>query len=300
MVLKLSSLIVSTIVCVSLVSAVSYRNRNENHHAFTQDDRIAFPELAGPQRQRPVIQVEYFENGTTIATYGDGTPVVRPATATETEHTESSTRLTGILNDLFSLFFFCRLLHSKHSKFDSISIWCIFIGGNPSRVSIDASLPSIEPKCLADDGTSFYCTKVENYPRSLIDNLLSKNADTIIFKSDKLDNELDQRFGGLPNDEPLCEFTDEVIYPESGLTHEDIPFFIVNTQKQQGVRVERCTTPDQSCTSKISFPLGYKSVCRQNHVYRELISPSNDLTALEKRKFKFPSCCSCMLQRINA
>lgn len=154
------------------------------------------------------------------------------------------------------------------------------------------------PKCLASDGTSIYCTKVQNYPRTLIENLLRTNSDTILFKSDKLDNELDMRFGGLPNDEPLCEFSDEVIYPESGITHDDVPFFIVNTQQQQGVRVERCLNPDQSCTSKISFPLRYKSVCRQNYVYRELISPSNDLTALEKRKFKFPSCCSCMLQRV--
>lgn len=127
---------------------------------------------------------------------------------------------------------------------------------------------------------------------------MRSNADTILFKSDKLDNELDQRFGGFPNDEALCEFSDEVIYPQSGVTHDDIPFFIVNTQQQQGVRVEKCRDPDLPCSSKISLPLGYKSVCRQNYVYRELISPSNDLTALEKRNFKFPSCCSCMLQRV--
>lgn len=155
----------------------------------------------------------------------------------------------------------------------------------------------VQPKCLASDGSSYYCTKVQGYPRSLIENLVRANADSILFKSDKLDNEVDQRFGGEPNDEPLCEYFDEVIYPESGVTQGDIPFFIVNTEKQQGVRVERCRGPDQSCTSKINLPNGYKSVCRQNYVYRELISPSNDLTSLEKRKFKFPSCCSCMLQR---
>lgn len=79
-----------------MASAVEHRRRNEPHHAFAQDDRIAFPGTSGA-RQRPEIQVEYLENGTTIATYADGTPVHRPDMATETVLIETSTRLTGII-----------------------------------------------------------------------------------------------------------------------------------------------------------------------------------------------------------
>lgn len=93
MVLKFGSLIVSTIVCISLESVVAYRTHGENQYTFPQNDRIAFPEGT---RQRPAIEVEYFENGTTIARYADGTPVVRPDTATGLLPTESNPRLSGI------------------------------------------------------------------------------------------------------------------------------------------------------------------------------------------------------------
>lgn len=92
MVLKFGSLFVSTIVCVSLGSVVAYRTHSVNHHAFTEDDRIAFPEGT---HQRPAIEVEYFENGTTIARYADGTPVVRPDTAFGLLPTESNSRSSG-------------------------------------------------------------------------------------------------------------------------------------------------------------------------------------------------------------
>lgn len=280
-------------MCVSLVYA-GIRPHSENHHAFVMpNDRLQYP--SDTERQRPTIRVEYFENGTTIATYADGTPVVRPATAITESHyqltpsqlnstgssSSSSTRLTGTF-----------VPRRPRHQIEPFQI--VFPGDTSRRHDRNAT---IEPKCLSVDGTKQYCTNVEDYPSALIEKLLSKSLDSIIFKSDAIDNELGQRFGPS-GDEPLCEFKDEVIYPESGLSEHDIPFFIVNTQQQQGVRVERCLKPDKACSSIITLPNGYTSKCRQNYVYRELISPSNDLTALEKRKFKFPSCCSCVLQRV--
>lgn len=80
------------------------RTYNEPHHAYNPyqtDDQITFPERTSGPRRPPTIRIEYFENGTRIVTYADGTPVVRPATATATEsdrtEIESSTRLTGII-----------------------------------------------------------------------------------------------------------------------------------------------------------------------------------------------------------
>lgn len=96
----MNSLLVWAIVCISLISAGAYRKRHENPHEFMQDDRITFPGAANPQR-RPVIHMEYFENGTIIATYADGTPVRLPDTSTHTDPIDLGTRLTGIAVAIF-------------------------------------------------------------------------------------------------------------------------------------------------------------------------------------------------------
>lgn len=89
----------------------------------------------------------------------------------------------------------------------------------------------------------------------------------------------------------------KILHLISGQRQDDSFLFIINTvERRQGVRISRCLNPSKACHMGDAFPNHYRTECKQQYVYRELLALSNDGQAM-KEKFKFPACCSCVLHR---
>lgn len=115
------------------------------------------------------------------------------------------------------------------------------------------------------------------------------------FNMDEMVMDVSQRFGAS-NDVSLCDAKDEIIYPEAGTLVNGTWSLIVNTNGfKQGLRIEKCLNPDEPSLYAENFPLIYRAVCRQKYVYRLMIA--TDETRISKEWFKFPACCSCVLEQ---
>lgn len=145
-----------------------------------------------------------------------------------------------------------------------------------------------------------YCVATQNYPASLIDDLIRKSSHKFesAFGSDAIEV-IDIGTRNNANDEEqLCDSYEEVIYPTSGEREDTTKWFIVNTNKyQQGVRIARCLNPSNPCRMTEAFPNFYRTECKQHFAYRELVAvtPEGNTT---KDKFKFPACCTCVLRKL--
>lgn len=98
------------------------------------------------------------------------------------------------------------------------------------------------PKCAKG---STFCEEVDQYPAKHIEALLSKEHKKYeeLFGSDLvIQEDVKNRFSnGIQDEESLCTSTEEIIYPQSGLTKDNTWMFIVNYKNYtQGVRVEKC------------------------------------------------------------
>ncbi|XP_055296613.1 protein spaetzle-like [Sitodiplosis mosellana] len=144
-----------------------------------------------------------------------------------------------------------------------------------------------------------FCTEDATYPLSVIEKLLRKNLnkyadyfgsdefyyDDITFRVDDLD------------EVTLCESYQEIIHPISGKNRNGEELYIFNTpQHRQGVRVSMCRDKGAPCKMTENFPNGYRTECKQQLVYRELLSLSPEGVPI-KDKFEFPACCSCAVYR---
>lgn len=162
----------------------------------------------------------------------------------------------------------------------------------PSR----SFLPNVS-QC-AEQNQSF-CTKNDNYPLGYIQKLLKRFSREYIdvFGTDLTTNDVAFRIDAF-DDEYLCESYEKVIYPTSGKRKDGFELFIVNTDEhKQGVRVSLCQQGGQPCKMSESFPIGFKTECKQQMVYRELLSLSPEGQPV-KEHFEFPACCSCVLHRV--
>lgn len=54
---------------------------------------------------------------------------------------------------------------------------------------------------------------------------------------------------------------------------------------------------DEACSSTISLPFGYTSVCKQKYLKKKLLSLDIDGRGLSEENFFVPSCCVCELVR---
>lgn len=155
-------------------------------------------------------------------------------------------------------------------------------------------------KCTNNELDDTFCSRVQNYPLNTILQLIQRHPEAKFFRTDDVIPEVSNRGGFDDGSEQLCQYQEKVIYPQSGMADDDSLQIIVNTDDvRQGVHVQMCANTSDSCSPKISVPNNYRTFCQQNYIYRELLSASTDGTHLEKRRFKVPSCCSCLLQRIH-
>lgn len=149
-------------------------------------------------------------------------------------------------------------------------------------------------QCAENNQT--FCTKNDNYPVEYVRRLLREHphryADN--FVNDAVSNDISIRLDDF-DVEHLCQSYEKVIYPTSGKTQDGAERFILNTDEyKQGVRVSLCRTSGQPCGHSDAFPVGYKTECRQQMVYRQMLSLGTDGNPV-KNHFEFPACCECVL-----
>lgn len=131
--------------------------------------------------------------------------------------------------------------------------------------------------------------------------MLQENANKYadIFGSDIVTSDIVDRANDMFGDheEHLCDSYEKVIYPTTGKTQDGSELFIFNTNDyKQGVRVSMCRNTGQPCNWATNFPNEYKTECKQQMVYRQLLSLSADGQPI-KNHFEFPACCSCVLHK---
>lgn len=151
-------------------------------------------------------------------------------------------------------------------------------------------------KCAETNNT--FCTKDDDYPIEHIQKLLRKNIHKYadVFGSDGITTYISNR-NNVYDEIELCDYYEQLIYPTSGENIDGTQLYIFNTpDKKQGVRVAMCRTTGDPCKMTESFPNGYRTACKQQYVYRELLSLSPQGVPI-KDKFKFPACCSCAVYR---
>lgn len=142
-----------------------------------------------------------------------------------------------------------------------------------------------------------YCTKNDNYPIEYVSRLLKQYAHEYddAFSSDLTTNDVVFRIDVMDEDY-LCDSFEKVIYPTSGKRKDGAELYIFNTDDhRQGIRVSLCQNRGNSCKMTENFPLGYTTECKQQMVYRELLSLSPEGQPV-KDHFEFPACCSCVIK----
>lgn len=165
-----------------------------------------------------------------------------------------------------------------------------------SEPSLQRSFVTNVTQCAENNQT--FCTKNDNYPVEHVRKLLQEHLDRYadIFVTDLVTTDITVRVDDF-DIEHLCESYEKVIYPTSGKTKDGSERFILNTDEyKQGVRVSLCRKSGSSCKMAEVFPVGYKTECKQQMVYRQLLSLGTDGQPI-KNHFEFPACCSCILHR---
>lgn len=123
---------------------------------------------------------------------------------------------------------------------------------------------------------------------------LHKFAD--VFGNDLTKDDVGFRMGF--DDEELCVTYEKVIYPTAGKRRDGSDAFILNTDSHhQGVRVSMCQDKGQPCKWASVFPNQFRTECKQQFVFRELLSLSPQGEPV-KDHFEFPACCSCVLHKV--
>lgn len=97
----------------------------------------------------------------------------------------------------------------------------------------------------------------------------------------------------------LCDTVDKVIYPTSATSETGVGLFIFNSDDhKQGVHVSICQSTGKPCDDFVVLRNNYRSECKQQTIYRELLSLSPQGKPIKER-FEFPASCNCILRRIK-
>lgn len=264
------------LVCILLLLIGTICGYRANH----VNDRLVYRDVLP-------IEVRTFPNGSTIGFYPDGTPV-RPIA--EPRITFPSPSPTRMLKSIWKKEQTILIFHFFRFRFRLFFITIIqtIQFSDPHRSS---QQPNLNIRCADGAWNGVFCSRIENYPEDHIDQLLSRNYDENLFKSDAIFPEIGVR--GAELESSLCSSKRALVHPQAGYTNDNILQVIVNDDKiKQGVFVEECVNMSSPCiTDKISVANGYKTECKQNFIYREMITPA--VNGFEKKQFRIPSCCSC-------
>lgn len=145
-----------------------------------------------------------------------------------------------------------------------------------------------------------FCTSDADYPLAVMEQVLRKNLHKFadFFSDDEVYfEEIAFRVDDDDDEVTLCDSYQEVIHPTSGRNRNGDELYIFNTpEHRQGVRVSMCRQRGSPCKMTENFPNGYRTECKQQLFFRELLSMSPEGVPV-KDKFEFPACCSCSVFR---
>ncbi|XP_059224692.1 neurotrophin 1 [Stomoxys calcitrans] len=170
----------------------------------------------------------------------------------------------------------------------------------------------VSPPKKCERFTASMCIRTEDYP---IDQIMGsirrhRNAMTALLAeyNDKLHNvessdDFDEYFNSKKRRQDtnevqggLCQSIVRYARPQKARSASGEWKFIVNTgQHTQTLRLEKCTSPQESCSYLSS---SYKSYCSQVYNYHRLLS-WDKTRGLHVDIFKVPTCCSCQISGIR-
>lgn len=174
---------------------------------------------------------------------------------------------------------------------------------------------------LCAENHQTFCTKNDDYPLEYIQKLLyglPPEYERYFYaqavpRSSKPPEEAPEveKSAGVPfnedqydeaeGDDPIemCDTYEKIIYPTSGTTQTGDGLFIFNTDDhKQGVHIEMCQNAGKPCDDFVILRNNYKSECKQQKIYRELLSLSPQGKPITER-FEFPASCTCILKRVK-
>lgn len=142
---------------------------------------------------------------------------------------------------------------------------------------------------------STYCETVgDTYPEDEINRALQRNQSLKYLAGEDVvvNDNIAQRID-VTDDVPLCVSVEQIIYPKSAENKDSEWKTIVNQDNfKQGVRIEKCSMENKSCSVIGGISEGYKTSCKQKYVYRQLASLSTDGNLVQDA-FRMPSSCCC-------
>ncbi|XP_065094224.1 protein spaetzle-like [Ochlerotatus camptorhynchus] len=148
------------------------------------------------------------------------------------------------------------------------------------------------------------CTNVVDYPQQLVNEIIARQEyrfaevfgdDVVMDSGDTLIKRFD-----TSDDEFICMSEEKLVHPQSGYTIKDQLVMIVNTPSyMQGVRIETCRNPGESC-NKLQYLISmYTTECKQLYHYRTLLAFDAVTNQPYKESFRLPSCCKCVIRPIQ-
>ncbi|KAK0168051.1 hypothetical protein PV327_001890 [Microctonus hyperodae] len=150
-------------------------------------------------------------------------------------------------------------------------------------------------------GNAVICENVPNYPIDIIKQQLVEKQHLMNFQTeDAIVGLSNNRFDDTEVQEPLCYTREQIMYPRGALTESNDYKYIVNTQDfVQGVRVEICVNEYSPCRLVDGFASGYKTMCEQKFIYRQLIAVINH-DEIGPQYFRIPSSCCCHVKFVGS
>ncbi|XP_014212031.1 protein spaetzle-like [Copidosoma floridanum] len=145
-----------------------------------------------------------------------------------------------------------------------------------------------------DDQTLCEASSVINYPDEAVQSALRKNRHLMLMPANDIirSGMSLQAFTDNPDEISLCNKIERIVYPRAAKNIYNKWQFVINTKYfRQGIRVELCTDTESPCRFLDSLPVGYKSKCRQNFIYRQLLTLNG--ANLEMVAHRVPVSCSC-------
>lgn len=140
-----------------------------------------------------------------------------------------------------------------------------------------------------------FCERASYYPEEIINEAIQQNDSIKYLATEDTLPSLVERIDAT-DDTPLCVSHEKVIFPQSAESKNKEWFFVVNQDNfKQGVRIETCNNENHSCSIGDNLPEGYKTMCKQKFIYRQLAAIS-DNGEINPEMFRFPSSCCCHLK----
>lgn len=200
---------------------------------------------------------------------------------------------------------------------------------NPSHNNNDTDLPSGPVFNVSEcNGTELYCEEVDGYPSDAIalmvrdqanmltdifgvyeemrSQVVQKNAPASFASPQFSPSSSDEktmapvlRVKPVPqsDDISLCESRTGFIFPKKAKTVTNQWVLVVNQDNMtQGVWTEKCLNENDKCAYSDSFPIGFKSFCKQKYSEYKLLSVNEVDGKMGIQTFRFPTCCACHLK----